>query len=231
MWLLLLLLGIGLVILVIRHEQGAIAGLRNDDFAALLIRGTLLIFISGMVIAMFRNRLPQAFHAALFWLLIGVVLAAGYTYRRELTQIGERIMAEVVPGRAAILQVANPSVELRRASSGEFRVNVQVNGGRLPMILDTGASSIVLTQDSAKAAGLPIEVLKYTINVDTANGRTRAAAVTLDKVSIGPINERAVPALVAQPGQLKTNLLGMSFLNRLESWEVRGDSLVLRGHP
>jgi aspartyl protease family protein len=39
-----------------------------------------------------------------------------------------------------------------------------------------------------------------------------------------------VPALIAQPGQLRTNLLGMSFLNRLESWEVRGDKLIMRGH-
>jgi aspartyl protease family protein len=37
--------------------------------------------------------------------------------------------------------------------------------------------------------------------------------------------------LVAQHGQLKSNLLGMSFLNRLESWEVRGDSLRMRGSP
>ena len=40
-----------------------------------------------------------------------------------------------------------------------------------------------------------------------------------------------VPALIAQGGGLRTNLLGMSFLNRLESWEVRGDKLLLRGYP
>ena len=45
------------------------------------------------------------------------------------------------------------------------------------------------------------------------------------------IVERSVPALIAQPGQLKTSLLGMSFLNRLESWEVRGDKLMMRGTP
>jgi aspartyl protease family protein len=67
--------------------------------------------------------------------------------------------------------------------------------------------------------------------VDTANGRTRAAPVTLDRLAIGNIVERSVPALIAQPGQLKTNLLGMSFLNRLESWEVRGDKLLLRAYP
>ena len=50
-------------------------------------------------------------------------------------------------------------------------------------------------------------------------------------IIVGGIVERSVPALVAQPGQLRTNLLGMSFLNRLESWEVRGDKLMMRGYP
>ena len=99
------------------------------------------------------------------------------------------------------------------------------------MVLDTGATSVVLTQETAKAAGLPIEVLNYTVNIDTANGRTRAAAVMLDRVAVGGLTERAVPALVVQAGHLKNNLLGMSFLNRLESWEVRGDRLRMRGTP
>jgi aspartyl protease family protein len=107
----------------------------------------------------------------------------------------------------------------------------RINGKKIAMVLDTGASSVVLTQEAAKAAGLPIEVLNYTVSVDTANGRTRAAPVTLDRLAIGGVVERSVPALVAQSGQLKTNLLGMSFLNRLESWDVRGDRLRLRGTP
>jgi aspartyl protease family protein len=55
--------------------------------------------------------------------------------------------------------------------------------------------------------------------------------VTLDRVAVGGLTERSVPALVAQPGQLKNNLLGVSFLNRLQSWEVRGDRLRMRGTP
>ena len=98
------------------------------------------------------------------------------------------------------------------------------------MVLDTGASAVVLTQEAAKAAGLPLEVLNYSVNVDTANGRTRAAPVTLDRVAVGGIVERSVPGADRAAGQLRTNLLGMSFLNRLESWEVRGDKLV-RGYP
>ncbi len=50
------------------------------------------------------------------------------------------------------------------------------------MVLDTGASAVVLTQEAAKAAGLPLEVLSYSVNVETANGRARAAPVTLDRL-------------------------------------------------
>ena len=71
------------------------------------------------------------------------------------------------------------------------------------MVLDTGASSVVLTREDAKAAGLPLEVLNYTVSIDTANGRTRAAPVTLDRVAIGGLVERSIEALVAQPGQLQ----------------------------
>ena len=123
------------------------------------------------------------------------------------------------------------TVAVARTNAGDFNIKAQINGARVAMVLDTGASSVVLTRDDAKAAGLPLEVLAYTVNIDTANGRTRAAPVTLDRIAIGSLVERSVDALVAQPGQLKTSLLGMSFLNRLQSWEVSGDRLMLRGYP
>jgi aspartyl protease family protein len=123
------------------------------------------------------------------------------------------------------------NVEVVRGERGDFALAAHINGVRVPMVLDTGASSVVLTQAAAKAAGLPIEVLDYSVNVDTANGRTRAAPVTIDRLAIGGLTERSVPALVAKPGELKNNLLGMSFLNRLQSWQVRGDKLEMRGEP
>ncbi|MBV9348754.1 MAG: TIGR02281 family clan AA aspartic protease [Pseudolabrys sp.] len=175
-----------------------------------------------------RERLSKALEAALFWVVVGLVLAVAYSYRFELRDAGDRVLAEFIPGRAAS---HGRTVEIVRGQGGDFSVHTSINGARIPMVLDTGATSLVLTADAAKAAGLPVEVLAYTVNVETANGRTRAAPVTLDRVAVGGLTERAVPALVAQAGQLKTNLLGMSFLNRLESWEVRGDKLRLRGHP
>ncbi len=224
-----LLIGVALALAVLIARQEPIAGLSTDDLGSLAYHLALVMFVGGAVLVMFRERLSVALEAALFWVVVGFVLVFVYTYRADLRGIGERVMAELMPGRAALR--SERSVEIVRGRGGDFQVAAQVNGTRVAMALDTGASAVVLTQEAAKAAGLPLELLSYTVQVDTANGRTRAAAVTLDRVAVGGIVERSVPALIAQPGQLRTSLLGMSFLNRLESWEVRGDKLMMRGKP
>ena len=123
------------------------------------------------------------------------------------------------------------AVKIPRGQSGEFAVQAKINGVATAMVIDTGATSVVLTYETAKAAGLPLELLEYDVDVQTAGGHTKAARITLDRLSIGKLVERSVPALVVPHGQMKTNLLGMSFLDRLESWEVRADHLMLRGFP
>jgi aspartyl protease family protein len=123
------------------------------------------------------------------------------------------------------------AVQVARGQSGEFALQARINGIATAMVIDTGATSVVLTYETAKAAGLPLELLEYDVDVETAGGHTKAARLTLDRLSIGKLVERSVPALVVPRGQMKTNLLGMSFLDRLESWEVRADRLMLRGFP
>lgn len=227
-WGMMIGLALGGLILLAHQDRGSLAGLALDDSNALRIKVSLLLFLGGAVIALFRDRLSAVLEALLFWTLIGLLLAAGYTYRHDLRHVSERLLAELVPGRAA---VRGHAVEIMRGGSGEFQIATQVNGARVAAVLDTGASAMVLTQEAAKAVGLPLEVLSYSVDVETANGRTRAAPITLDRVAVGSIVERSVPALIAQPGQLKVSLLGMSFLDRLESWEVRSEKVVLRGYP
>ncbi|QWG21774.1 TIGR02281 family clan AA aspartic protease [Bradyrhizobium sediminis] len=123
------------------------------------------------------------------------------------------------------------AVQIARGQGGEFALRARINGVSAPMVIDTGATSVVLTWETAKAAGLPLELLVYNVDVETAGGHTKAARLTLDRLAIGKLVERSVPALVVPRGQMKTNLLGMSFLDRLESWEVRADRLMLHGYP
>jgi aspartyl protease family protein len=227
---LLLLIGLIIAILVVMARQGAgtVGPLSTSDFSSLAYKIALLVFVAGTVLTLFRERFTQAIIAALLWVAVGLLLVVGYSYRFELHGIADRVLAELIPGHV-ISQ--GRTVAVARTNSGDFAINAEINGARVAMVLDTGASSVVLTRDDARAAGLPLEVLDYTVNIDTANGRTRAAPVTLDRVAVGSLIERSVDALVAQPGQLKTSLLGMSFLNRLQSWEVSGDRLLLHGYP
>jgi aspartyl protease family protein len=168
-----------------------------------------------------------------FLILAGVVTAVTF-----LLSISDPVAFANIKG--SITRVAeNPfharsssrSVEIARSDRGDFALRAKVNGVSAPMVIDTGATSVVLTYETAKAAGLPLELLDYNVEVETAGGRVRAARLTLDRLAIGKLVERSVPALVVPRGQMKSNLLGMSFLNRLESWEVRADRLMLRGYP
>jgi len=122
------------------------------------------------------------------------------------------------------------AVQISRGQGGEFTLRAKVNGVTAPMVVDTGATLVVLTQETARAAGVPLELLDYSVDLETAGGHTKAARLTLDRLAIGNLVERSVPALIVPHGQMKTNLLGMSFLDRLERWEVRPDRLVLHGY-
>jgi aspartyl protease family protein len=226
LFLLLAFLAVVMLILVIR-EDGAVAGLSQFDLSSLAVKIVLIVVIGSLLVRLFRERFMTALQSAMIWVVIALLLAIGYTYRFEMQEVADRVAAELVPGHVATY---GHTVEIVR-SGGSFSLAAQVNGAPVAMALDTGASSVVLTQEAAKAAGLPLEVLSYTVSIDTANGRARAAPVTLDRLAVGGIVERSVPALIVQPGQLRISLLGMSFLNRLESWEVRGDQLLMRGYP
>jgi cytochrome c biogenesis factor len=58
-----------------------------------------------------------------------------------------------------------------------------------------------------------------------------AAAFSGVGLAVGGLVEKSIPALVVPRGQMKTNLLGMSFLDRLESWGVQADKVMLHGYP
>jgi clan AA aspartic protease (TIGR02281 family) len=166
-------------------------------------------------------------------LLVLAMLAAtagavvGYGDPGRIARAGDTV-SEMLRKRAAPPARA---VQVPRGQSGEFALVARINGVRAPMVIDTGATSVVLTYETAKAAGLPLELLEYDVDVETAGGHTKAARLTLDRLAIGKLVERSVPALVVPHGQMKTNLLGMSFLDRLESWDVHADRLMLHGYP
>ena len=84
-----------------------------------------------------------------------------------------------------------------------------------------------MSRSLAARLGLSPQGLDFSGRVETANGVSRVAPVTLDRVRVEDITVRDVPALVAEKGALATNLLGMSFLGRLKSFQMQGSELIL----
>lgn len=112
-------------------------------------------------------------------------------------------------------------------TSGQFFTQGRVNSGTVRFLVDTGASSVALTLNDARRAGVNVQTLNYTTPVDTANGRTMAATVTLKEIRIGGIRVRNVRALVLKEG-LHISLLGMTFLGELQKVEATPSQLILR---
>ena len=166
---------------------------------------------------------------AVTWLALGLGLVTIYAYQDELMPIAGRVVGELLPGSAMTVEESTggvTEVRIRKRLDGHFNATVKVNGKPISMIVDTGASSIVLRPEDAEKAGIDPGSLTYRVPVLTANGRAMAARVRLDKVAIGPLDRDKVDALVAQPGALTQSLLGMSFLSRLRSYEFSGDFLT-----
>lgn len=119
------------------------------------------------------------------------------------------------------------SAALERGEDGHWRAEARVNGRKVEVLVDTGATLVALTPDDARAAGVDVKKLRFTERVRTASGSVRAATVTLERVQIGNVRVRDVEAMVIERG-LPVSLLGMSFLSRLEQFDVRGQTLRLR---
>jgi aspartyl protease family protein len=119
-------------------------------------------------------------------------------------------------------------VEIKAGAHGHYYANAEINGRSVGVMIDSGASIVALTHEDAERAGIYVRDSDYTHRVNTANGIARIAPVTLDRVSIGDVTVRNVPAAVSEPGKLMTSLLGMSFLSRLQRVDMRSGVLMLQ---
>jgi aspartyl protease family protein len=128
---------------------------------------------------------------------------------------------------AATEASADNAIVIDADSRGHYLVEAEVNDGTIDFLVDTGATSVALGPDHLERLGIDPGSLKFNLRSQTANGTARAARVTLDRITIGALTVHDVEAVVMER-PLGTALLGMSFLSRLEGYEVKGDRLYLR---
>jgi aspartyl protease family protein len=228
-WIAIAILAVGLIVLLAVDSSGEVLGMSTDDFGSLVYLSALGAVIGAGILAS-GQRFGQTVRTLAIWLLVILALMTGYEYRYELQDVASRVSGGLVPGSP--LSIADGDgraiVTLRQRVDGHFEADVSINGRTIHAIVDTGATSTVLTAADAERAGFDPQALVFNIPVSTANGTTTAARIVADEVAIGGIVRKNLPLLVAEDGRLGQSLLGMNFIGTLSGFDVRGDRLVLR---
>jgi aspartyl protease family protein len=192
-------------------------GMDSTDLGRL----TYLIILGSVIVFWFfvqnRQSLGKTMQQVVIWglLFLGVIAAFG---------LWSDIRQTVRPTQSVIS--AEGRIELPRSPDGHYYLTAQVNGADIRFLVDTGATDIFLSRADAIAAGLDPANLAFIGSAMTANGQVRTAPVRLDTIRLGDIEDRGIRAFVNE-GEMRESLLGMAYLQRFSSVEIRSGSLIL----
>lgn len=169
---------------------------------------------------------------SIVWFL-GVAGVAGFAAFQAAGSLDQMTSRAPAPAAVASREPAPAKAERVLTVNADYRghylVHPSIDNYRVKMMVDTGASLIVLTDADARALGIRPDRSAYSVGLGTANGVVRGAKTMLREVRLGDISVRDVEAVVLPAGALSISLLGTSFLRRLRGYEVQGGRMVLRG--
>lgn len=131
-----------------------------------------------------------------------------YGGRRQMLTLG------AAPGRVVPPTPPPRQISLPMGAGGHFTTIGMVNGQVTSFLVDTGATSVTISQIEAEKLGLRYMYGKRLVTM-TANGVVPAYQIQLATMRIGDIEVRDVDAIVI-PGTIPHVLLGNSFLNRFQ---------------
>lgn len=118
------------------------------------------------------------------------------------------------------------TVVLKRGLDGHYRSEAFINGQKVDVLVDTGATGVAISQRVADKLNLSsIDAIR----TNTANGDSVGYMVRLKSVQIGGVNAENVSAMIA-PGLDGDVLLGMSFLGRMDVRLYKGEMTIKQVH-
>ncbi len=188
----------------------------GDSFGRVLYLGLIGVAVGSYLLVEFRGRMGQLTRGLLSWGLIIIGLMAGYGLWND--------MGGSFTARQTF--VTQDEVTLPRARDGHYYLTLDISGQPIEFMVDTGATSVVLSRDDARTLGIEPEELVYLGTAQTANGVVRTARVTLKDVRLGAFNDPNMPAYV-NDGDMDGSLLGMDYLGQFRI-EIDQDRMILR---
>jgi aspartyl protease family protein len=132
-----------------------------------------------------------------------------------------------VPDKPAAPLPTGRKVTVAADGRGHFTSAFKLNGRQVDGMIDTGATLVAINTSTARRIGISLNPSDFSHQVNTANGAIRAAVVNIDRLQIGKISVDNIQAVVLDDRALQTNLIGMSFLQRLAKYQVENGTLLL----
>lgn len=179
-----------------------------------------------LIASLAARRLPlgQTLKMALAWVAIFAGVFALFSFRHELSIVWNRMKDDIAG--TSNQSISGQTVALIRKDDGHFWAKVKINGQDVDFMIDSGATQSAVSTTVAMEIGLDVDDSGFPILIDTANGTVKAKRAVAQNLELGPI--KLVDHHMTVSDNLgDTNLLGMNFLDSLQSWNVQGDVMTL----
>lgn len=189
-----------------------------------LMIGTIVALVLGWIGSALARRDVKGgrvMRTASTLVLVGILVTVFLQIARfdprldSMTEIG--LPAQRIEGGETVIPLA---------ADGHYWLVAEVNGVPTRFMVDTGATLTALSQGAAENAGLEPRMGGLPVMLSTANGTVTAELTTMSRLEFGNIEAQGLDAVIA-PNLGETNVLGMNFLSRLESWRVERGELIL----
>lgn len=188
-----------------------------DNTASLIYLVLLACAVGGWFFMAGRDSIGKTLQMAAIWgfIFVGVIAAYG---------LWNDVQRQTL--NSQMLQLGEGQISVPRQADGHYYLTLELNGARIPFVVDTGATDMVLTRADAQRAGLDPDTLNFIGTANTANGQVRTAPVRINTVRLGDITDTNVRASV-NGGEMNGSLLGMGYLERWGHISISGGELRL----
>jgi aspartyl protease family protein len=195
----------------------------GDDNARLIYAAIAAMLLIGSLVG---RRLPMKQYAKMLLAWIGIFAVAFIvmSFRPEMQMAWNRIKGEVTGAPRQTIE--GGQIRLVRQDDGHFWVRANINGRETDLMVDSGASTTAINAKTANEAKLALDPVDQSVELETANGIVRARTATVKSMTIGDVQINDHDVVVAEAFG-DTNVVGMNFLDKFDSWNVSGDVMLL----